>query len=523
MTQTRRIILNVLATYGRSLFTLACGLFTGRWLLEALGTNRYGVFGVVGVILGLVGTVNSILSASVGRYFAFAVGKVQSAADKSAAIEESCGWFNTALAIHTAFAIILMILGYPLGFWAIRYYFSIPPEMVESALWVFSFSMITTFCGMITVPFTSLYGSHQLIAELTVYGICGTAANVVFAWVLLSYPGDRLWFNGFYTMLIAVTPNLVIAVRSFWVFPECRVRFRLMLNLARYKNLFSFAGWQIVAWLGLIARFQGLTTLCNKVLGLTYNSSLAVSNTLSQHTMTFAYAMNGAFSPAITNAAGAGDRSLVEALVLRSCKFGTIMCAVFIFPLCLEIHYVVHLWLKTVPPCVEELCVITVLTYVIERSATGYGCAISAYGDVKWMEIAVCLIWLFSLFLGWVFLCPMQMGVTGIAWAIFICTILWSASYLGLAKIQLHMKLLRWLTSFIIPFTAVSLLSVGIGWGVRAFLHESFLRLMITSIVTSGLFMVGCLRFVCDAHERQYLQQQLLAKLPFLRRTRNAV
>ena len=107
----------------------------------------------------------------------------------------SSGWFNTALAIHSAFAIVLMILGYPLGFWAIRCYFSIPPEMVESALWVFSFSMITTFCGMITVPFTSLYGSHQLIAELTVYGVCGTAANVIFAWAA-SCPGNQVFGCG---------------------------------------------------------------------------------------------------------------------------------------------------------------------------------------------------------------------------------------------------------------------------------------------------------------------------------------
>ena len=48
MTENRRIILNVVATYGRTLFTVACGLFAGRWALMALGQTDYGLQAVVG-------------------------------------------------------------------------------------------------------------------------------------------------------------------------------------------------------------------------------------------------------------------------------------------------------------------------------------------------------------------------------------------------------------------------------------------------------------------------------------------
>ena len=37
MTENRRIVLNVAATYGRSVYALVCGLFSGRWALMALG------------------------------------------------------------------------------------------------------------------------------------------------------------------------------------------------------------------------------------------------------------------------------------------------------------------------------------------------------------------------------------------------------------------------------------------------------------------------------------------------------
>ena len=43
MTPNRRIFLNIVATYGRSLYALVIGLFCGRWTLMALGGADYGL------------------------------------------------------------------------------------------------------------------------------------------------------------------------------------------------------------------------------------------------------------------------------------------------------------------------------------------------------------------------------------------------------------------------------------------------------------------------------------------------
>ena len=54
MTQNRRIALNIIATYGRSLYALAFGLFCGRWTLMALGEVDYGLIGVVGGLMAFI-------------------------------------------------------------------------------------------------------------------------------------------------------------------------------------------------------------------------------------------------------------------------------------------------------------------------------------------------------------------------------------------------------------------------------------------------------------------------------------
>ena len=48
MSPNRRIFLNIVATYGRSLYALVCGLFISRWAAAALGKTDFGLHGVVG-------------------------------------------------------------------------------------------------------------------------------------------------------------------------------------------------------------------------------------------------------------------------------------------------------------------------------------------------------------------------------------------------------------------------------------------------------------------------------------------
>lgn len=75
MTQTRRIILNDVATYGRSLCALVIGLFCGRWVLMALGKSDFGLYGLIGGLAVLIGVFNTMLASAEGRYFGVAIGR----------------------------------------------------------------------------------------------------------------------------------------------------------------------------------------------------------------------------------------------------------------------------------------------------------------------------------------------------------------------------------------------------------------------------------------------------------------
>ena len=75
MTANARIVLNILATYGRSLYALVLGLFTARWALQALGQVDYGLMGVVGGLAAFISFLNSLMAAAVARLYAVNVVK----------------------------------------------------------------------------------------------------------------------------------------------------------------------------------------------------------------------------------------------------------------------------------------------------------------------------------------------------------------------------------------------------------------------------------------------------------------
>ena len=67
MTANRRIFLNIIATYGRSLYALVLGLFTARWALQALGQVDFGLYGVVGGLTAFIVYLNGILAGAMRR------------------------------------------------------------------------------------------------------------------------------------------------------------------------------------------------------------------------------------------------------------------------------------------------------------------------------------------------------------------------------------------------------------------------------------------------------------------------
>lgn len=510
MTANKRIFLNIVATYGRSLYALIIGLFCGRWTLMALGQVDYGLMGVVGGLIGFVMFFNNLMASAVGRFYAFAVGEEQKLGEEEG-IENCQRWFNLALLIHTALPTILVAIGYPVGCWAIENYLVIPPDKITACIWVWRFSCIACFVSMLNVPFQAMYTAKQEIAELTIYSFATTTLNAIFLYYMITHPG--FWLVKFmaWTCFLGVVPQLLIGVFAFVHFRECRIRLTYMWDAQRMKELFIYAGGRFMCVLAQMFSSQGTIVAVNKILGPIRNAAMSVGNTVVGHTSTLTSSFTGAMYPAITNAAGSGDMDKMRTLSYRMCKLATVATMVFAVPLILESEEVLILWLKNPPEGTAYLCALILIANIINHMTDGHWMAIFACGKVTAFNICESI----GFFLSFGIAIVMMKGGFDIASAGY--GIIFGYVYAMIIKLGFSRKLCGfsvryWARKILFPIVITCGISVVVGSLPRMIMNASFVRVCVTTAISEMVMLALTWVFIFEHAEKEFVLNQLRAK-----------
>ena len=481
MTENKRIALNTIATYGRSIFGILCGIFSTRWVLTALGQVDFGVYGIMGSMVIFISFLNIQFSSAVSRYYAFSIGEARGAANKKIALDECRSWFSIALLVHTVLPLILVAIGYPLGVYSLTNGIVIvPPDRIDVCIWLWRFVCLTCLIGMVGVPFQAMYTAKQYIAELTIYSFLQTIVRTAFIYYMVEHPRDWLLGYGFGMFLIMSLPMVVISIRAVCVFPECRVRFSSLKELWRVRKLGEYALWQSFGGVGYIACHQGMGILINNAFGARIAGSFSVAQTVAAEAASLTGALQGAFTPAITTACGAQQLDRMRFLALRACRYGTFLTLMFAIPMALEIKQILLLWLGNPPPAAAELCLNMLAFISIEKLSIGHLTAVNASGKVAKFQI--------------------YRGVLGVS-AIPIALTIWIAGGgaaltstslplsvalvvccdILLARDRVGMRVLSWFKSVFVPVFVVSLASVLFGIIPLILMQPSFFRIVITT------------------------------------------
>ena len=507
MRQSTRIIANTLASYLNSLLALVAVLFSARWVLQALGEVDFGLYGVVGSLVLLLTFLNNGLQMGVARFFAFSIGKGENL-DVLHAQREMKYWFSTAFSIHLLLPFILVVVGWPLGEYAIQNWLAMPAERVDACLVVFRISLVTVFVSVFSVPFISLYKAHQLITELALFGLLRSLLVVFSAWLLLYTSGDSLVNYAIYMMAINIGIPCFQVVRAFKRFPSCRVERSYMFSRRHFSELFGFVGWKMFGLSCVAFRMQGAPILVNLFFGPQVNAAYSIADRVSVQSSTLAKAMMGAFQPAITSMEGRGDREMMLQACLRVCKFGSVLVLIFAIPLILEMENVLTLWLGTPPNYAAILCQWMLVTLIIGRFTAGHMLAINACGKIKYYEIVQGLTLLSALPLGY-YLFLLGFGPASVGFSLCVTTFVYSLSRLVFCKVFLGLRIGVWFKSIFLPLIVAVVLSFAFGAWARWYFEAGIIRLLITSIMAavSLIFFSWCL--VLDAEEKRWVRDSI--------------
>ncbi len=495
MTPSQRIALNTIATYTRSVFSAALGLFSMRWVLGALGQSDFGLFSVVGSIITFIVFLNGIMAGSAARHFAYSIGEGD--ADK---VNQ---WFNAAFSIHLILPIILIFVGWPIGEYCIAHVLTIPLDRIATSLWVFRISLLSAFFSMVTIPFSAMFTAKQHITTLAVWGTLQSVLSFIFAFLLTRMSGDRLLLYAIGIVTITIFMQVGLSVQAIIVFRECRIRRAQWFDLERFKQIFSFAGWSFIGVFGTILRNQGSPLLLNIFFGPKVNAAFGIANTITAQAMTLSSAMTGAFSPEITVSEGRGERNKMLEIALRMCKFSTLLVMLLAIPLIVEVDYVLKLWLHDVPPYAGTLCQLMLIMFLIDQLTVGYMSAVNAQGKIAAYQATLGTILVLTLPLAWLFL-KVGYPPTGVGFAFIINIFLVSLGRVFWGRHLLGMRVQKWLTQVVIPCTAVGVISTLAALTPLWWLSSSFTRFFLVTVASAIATILAGWFIALNASERSF-------------------
>ena len=130
----KRIFKNTIILYIRMVVVLLVSLYTSRVVLKALGVDDFGLYSVVGGVVGLLSFFNVTMARSTQRFLNVAMVKG----------EKSLGEiFASSITVHLLFAVVFLFLGETIGLWFLNSYIRIPEGREFAANVVYQASIVS--------------------------------------------------------------------------------------------------------------------------------------------------------------------------------------------------------------------------------------------------------------------------------------------------------------------------------------------------------------------------------------------
>jgi len=330
---------NTIVLYIRIFFTMSISFYTSRVVLNSLGIVDYGIYNLVGGIVGMMAVLNDSMAGATQRWITIALGKN----DKENLIKV----FSVGLTAQSVIVIIVLILCETIGLWYLYNYAVIPPERLKISFWVFQISIVTLCMNILNVPFWGTLMAHEKMSAFALFSVTDVLLKLIICFVLSITAWDKLLV---YSALLFVSFLINVVFLQIYChkkFIEARIRFGWDKTL--YKEMLHLALLTISANLATMGYTQGITLLTNMFFGPVMNAAAGIASQAGNIVNQFSGSFQTAINPQITKNYATKNYNEMHKLVFRSAKFSYFLMLFFTIPLFFEADILMKLWLKIVP------------------------------------------------------------------------------------------------------------------------------------------------------------------------------
>lgn len=378
MSQTvdnKRIAKNTLALYFRMSFLMLLGLYTSRIVLETLGVDDYGIYNVVGGVVGFLGFLNAALSNGTSRFITFELGRGLEANTNKV--------FQNAFIVHAILAIIIFIFAETVGLWFVSEKLGIVEDRLSSAIWVYHISVLTAFVNITQVPYSALLIAHEKMEIYAYTGVADGVLKLLIVYLLtISNTWDKLIVYSILLFCVTICMLFFYRIychRNFSESSLCNIKYDRKLS----NEFLSFSSWSLLGNIAHAMNAQGMTIITNMFFGPAVVAARALSITVNGAVMNLINNFRTAANPQIIKLYSSGNIKESQKLMLSTTRYSFYIMLCFATPIIFSCDTILSVWLKDVPDWTVifvQLILIQSLLYTLD---TCFYTGLYASGKVK--------------------------------------------------------------------------------------------------------------------------------------------
>lgn len=495
---TSRIAKNTIFLYLRSLVVMLIALYTSRVVLRVLGVEDYGIYNVVGGVIGLLATLRSTMSATYQRYFNVEMGKKNP--------KGVTNMFQLSLASQVILASIILFLGETVGLWFVSNKLVIPDNRLTAALWVYQASIISFILSIFSAPFGALITAYERMDVFAVISIIDSVLQLVIVFLIQVLPGDQLIVYAYLHVIVALfnfSFNLIYCKKNI---KETVIGFKWNREL---KSMFVFSGWSIFAELGNMAKTQGISIILNMFFGPVVNAARGVASQVLKAVNQFIKSFQTSFRPQLTKSYASGDYEYMRKLYYSSTKMSYYLIFTLSLPIILEIPFILRLWLgDNVPEYTAVFTRLVLLTAFVGTYSNPTSGIIYASGNIKLFSIIVGIGNVLILPVAWVVL-EMGYGPASAMVVSLIMSILIQICRITIAAKVAPIKILEYMKKVVFPTVVFSIFSAIGPLCMIKTISSSFVRLLFVCIVSVLSCFLCAWLFGLNKYEKQFVLSKI--------------
>ena len=499
----RRIAKNSVLLSIRMFIVLGLSLYISRVTLQNLGVEDYGIYNVVCGFVTMFTFLSAAMVSAIQRFYNYEYGKN--------GVEGANRVFMTALVSQALLAAVIVIFLEGIGLWYIHHKMVIPESRFFAAQWIFQISVISMVVSMFQAPFDAAIMAHEKMGFYAFLSLMNQVLKLAIVLLLPCLPGDKLITYGLLFFLVILLDVAVSALYSRWKFEEVRFR-KTSWQGTLFKDMFSFSGWSILGSFALTMKEEGLNLILNLFFGPVVNAARGLAFQVTSALNGFSGNVYMAVKPQLTQSYAKGDISRTFKLMFANAKIGYMVLYLLALPVCLNVDFVLRLWLgANVPDYTNSFIMVVFLITLISGLQGSLSFVVHASGNLKLFSIVTSLITLMVLPCAYLIL-GLGYGPVSVFWVSLVLSFINYLASIYLLWRIVPFSLKQYAREVVFPLLLMSVLALPVPALICFCMTEGWSRLLVSGAVSVLCTAIAAYWGAFNKEERAFVSNAVKAR-----------